>query len=173
MRESAIIKAEFAKIEELVNALPESFANIKTTVLEFITQLEGYMANIEEELQAYFTEGGAYKVAMQNFITEKQILLEARLAGTATKLQESVVSAKESALKLAKSAINDAVALVKTTMNTVLTQIETTLGTLLQSSQSTINTAIENAKTNFQANFTVKFETLIENNNDTWATPAA
>lgn len=129
MRESAIIKAEFAKIEELVNALPESFANIKTTVLEFITQLEGYMANIEEELQAYFTEGGAYKVAMQNFITEKQILLEARLAGTATKLQESVVSAKESALKLAKSAINDAVALVKTTMNTVLTQIETTLGT--------------------------------------------
>ena len=170
MRENAMIEAKFAKIETLVKGLPSSLNTVKTAVLAYIMQLEKGLEKVEEQMQAYFTEGGAYQLALQAFMVEKQALLTARLEGTATQLQELAAQTKAESLALAKETVEAAVELAQSALNVIITQIETTLGTVLETSQSSIQAAIDTAREDFQLDFTVEFADLIESNNNAWVT---
>ena len=120
-----------------------------------------------EFVNTYLAPDSQYQVKLQEYISAKKELLEARLEGAegfALTLKESAVSAAETTLNLVKAGADTAIGILDLAINTAITTINTTIDSILthvEIAQNEINAAISNAEIEVKAEFSSEYGAYI------------
>lgn len=165
-RHVEILKAKFAKIEELVDLLPSTLDSVKGILSNAKQELIGALEALNQAYEdAFLAETGSYRVAMDNFIREKKALLEGRLNSfeSATKVElESALATAELALNNAKSVAEGLVNTANVSAQNALNAIESAITTILSFIDfDKVNQSIETAKAQFAQDFKLEFSVQI------------
>jgi len=150
----------------LVNVLPDSFDIAKNA---FANGKQALIDAIDDLNTAYetllLTEDGAYRLAMDAFISAKKALLEGRLDGFATSIKselESALAIAEGALVTAKSTADGLIQTANLTLESAISMADGTLTVVLSVIDMTIvDASIESTKDGFKATFTAEFSVQI------------
>ncbi len=161
------IKTQLATIKDNATGLIKTaIETIEGKIAEFETQITNLKTSYNEQ---FLSQTSEYNQKMQEFITAKKELLEARLEGANTTTLALTVSTKETALNIAKTTANSVINGINTAINTALTIMETSLSTVSSLlNQANIDTAVANAKAEFKADFSTEFSAYV-GNNSYWA----
>lgn len=167
-RAEEIVSSKIQKIFSLISSNPIADVNI-TSQIESYCQIftEKFNEFKEKYAEYYLNSKSDYQVKMQEYISAKQSLLEARLNAeqdsVIAELEQQVESAKE-ALNTAKINADNSLATIKTAMENALNGIDSLLDIISHFlNQNEIAEAMKDAKDNFGNNFNSTYGDYINN----------
>lgn len=163
-----ILNAKIEKVKELVgegsvivNGFINSLTSSAQTMISKLTEFKTEFVN------TYLAPESQYQVKLQEYISAKKELLEARLEGAegfALTLKETAVSTAETALNFAKAGADAAIGILDLAINTAITTINTTIDSILthvEIAQNEITSAIANAEIEVKAEFSTEYGAYI------------
>ena len=168
-RADEIIESKYEAVMNMLDNTNSQFAEVFTTMTEAYNNLTTTITNLRTTyIEQFLATGSEYQEKVQNYISAKQALLEARLDEGITNYTqlELAVQIAESALTVAENSANLAMEVFETSLNTYKTILNTNLNLIASFlNQDTINQAMETTKTNFNTQFTTTYQTYINNTN--------
>ena len=168
-RADEIIESKYEAVMNMLDNTNSQFAEVFTTMTEAYNNLTTTITNLRTTyIERFLATGSEYQEKVQNYISAKQALLEARLDEGITNYTqlELAVQIAESALTVAENSANLAMEVFETSFNTYKTILNTNLNLIASFlNQDTINQAMETTKTNFNTQFTTTYQTYINNTN--------
>lgn len=158
-RAQAIEKAQF---DAYIEAIKASTIFNKNQIIAYYNELTQKIAAMQKEfVDEFMAVSSDYQQKMQEFISAKQELLQARIDGAT----EEILRQKEQALKLvethldaAERAAKLAIGKAEATFETVKTALKTALDAVMKSLPDSINGSIKIETDKVKVEFSVKFK---------------
>ncbi|MGN0787451.1 MAG: hypothetical protein ACI4L6_00055 [Candidatus Onthoplasma sp.] len=167
-RAEEIISSKIQKINSLISSNLIVDSTIKSQIESYYQIFTEKFNEFKETYAEYYLDSESdYQVKMQEYISAKQALLEARLNSE----QESVLAELEQQVELTKTALNNAkvsadnaLAIIKSAMDNALQGINSLLNVVSHFlNQNEISGAMKDAKDNFENNFNSTYGDYINN----------
>lgn len=168
-----------AKFDALIDNIKNNplLTQYATIIEEQLGDMQSYIDTLKTKYEEQFlAQESVYNQKMQEFIEEKQQLLDARLEGVKTEAeiaaQEQIIAQKQQALETAKTAAETAINSVMQSINVTMRLINQQLVLVNQifgeQANTIMNTAINQAKASFKDSFCDEFDAYVGNENSYW-----